>query len=60
MVIESNGKEQCYDEQSRENQLITRTNHRQPDEAHNEYHKLGCHDVCQDGANKESFFALEE
>ncbi len=60
MVIESYRKEQCDDEESYQNRLITGADNDQPDQAKNQDYEFGDHYVGQYCADKEPFLSFEE
>jgi hypothetical protein len=60
MVIERDRKYQANYNQTRHNGFIARPNHHQPDDADCQDYELSGHDIGEDRANKESFFALKK
>jgi recombinational DNA repair protein RecR len=60
MVIESQGKQDCYNEQDSQHQRFINTQQRQSNEVSHQNYQFRDHNVCQDCADKESLLALEK
>ena len=60
MVIESDRKNQCHDEEQNQDVLVVRADYQQEKEANEQNNELSSDDVCENCAHKEPVFALEK